>query len=61
MPREPKGKVEEIILSVGGGLEIEAKLVGMPFKPLKITDMGIVYNVSRQELKNRPGFSYEKE
>lgn len=60
MLREPKGKVEEIILSVGGFLGIEAKLVGMPFKPLKITDMGIVYNVSRQELKNCPGISYEK-
>jgi hypothetical protein len=32
----------------------------MPFKPLKVTDLGIVYNGSRQELKNRPGFSYEK-
>jgi len=54
------GKVEQIILSVGGFLGIDEKLVGMPFKPLKVTDMGIVYNVSREELKNLPRFSYEK-
>jgi hypothetical protein len=29
-------------------------------KPLKVTDLGIVYNVSKQELKNRSGFRYEK-
>jgi sporulation protein YlmC with PRC-barrel domain len=56
----PKGKVEQIILSVGGFLGIETKLVALPFKPLKITDMGIVYNVTEQELKDQPGFSYEK-
>jgi sporulation protein YlmC with PRC-barrel domain len=55
-----EGKVEEIILSVGGFLGIDEKLVAMPFKPLKITDMGIVYNVSREEVKHLPGFSYEK-
>jgi sporulation protein YlmC with PRC-barrel domain len=54
------GKVEQIILSVGGFLGIDEKLVAMPFKPLKVTDMGIVYNVSREDLKNLPGFSYEK-
>ncbi len=53
------GKVEQIILSVGGFLGMDEKLVAMPFKPLKVTDMGIVYNVSREELKNLPGFSYE--
>jgi sporulation protein YlmC with PRC-barrel domain len=54
------GKVDQIILSVGGFLGIDEKLVAMPFKPLKVTDLGIVYNVSKQELKNRPGFGYEK-
>ena len=54
------GKVEQIILSVGGFLGFDEKLVAMPFKPLKVTDMGIVYNVSREELKNLPGFSYER-
>ena len=54
------GNVEQIILSVGGFLGIDEKLVAMPFKPLKITDMGIVYNVYREELRSLPGFSYEK-
>jgi sporulation protein YlmC with PRC-barrel domain len=54
------GKAEQIILSVGGFLGIDEKLVAMPFKPLKVTDLGIVYNVSREELKSLPGFSYEK-
>jgi sporulation protein YlmC with PRC-barrel domain len=56
-----RGKVEKIILSVGGFFGIQAKLVALPFKPLKITDMGTVYNVTEQELKNLPEFSYEKE
>jgi sporulation protein YlmC with PRC-barrel domain len=54
------GKVEQIILSAGGFLGIDEKLVAMPFKPLKLTDLGIVYNVTIQELKNLSGFSYEK-
>ena len=54
------GKVEQIILSVGGFLGIDEKLVAMPFKPLKVTDLGIVYDVSKQELKDRSGFSYGK-
>jgi sporulation protein YlmC with PRC-barrel domain len=55
-----EGKVEQIILRVGGFLGIEEKLVAMPFTPLKITDMGIVYHVTKQELKDQPAFSYEK-
>ncbi len=54
------GKVEQIILSVGGFLGMDEKLVAMPFKPLKVTDLGIVYNVRREGLKNLPGFSYGK-
>ena len=54
------GKVEQIILSVGGFLGMDEKLVAMPFKPLKVTDMGIVYDVSKQELKDRSAFSYGK-
>jgi sporulation protein YlmC with PRC-barrel domain len=54
------GKVEQIILSVGGFLGIDEKLVAMPYRPLKVTDLGIVYNVSKDDLKNLPGFSYGK-
>jgi sporulation protein YlmC with PRC-barrel domain len=52
----PKGKVDQMILSVGGFLGIETKLVAVPFRPLKITDMGIVYNVTQQELEHLPEF-----
>jgi hypothetical protein len=52
------GKVEQIILSVGGFLGMDEKLVELPFTPLKITDRGIVYNVGKQELKDRPAFRY---
>ncbi len=54
------GKVEQIILSVGGFLGMDEKLAAMPFKPLKVTDLGIIYNVTMRELRNLPGFSYEK-
>jgi sporulation protein YlmC with PRC-barrel domain len=55
-----EGKVKQIILRVGGFLGIDEKLVALPFVPLKMTDMGIVYNVTKQELKNQRAFSYEK-
>jgi sporulation protein YlmC with PRC-barrel domain len=55
------GKIKKVILSVGEFLGIDEKLVAVPFKPLKITDMGIVYNVTEQELENLPAFSDEGE
>jgi sporulation protein YlmC with PRC-barrel domain len=57
----PNGKAQEIILSVGEFLGIEEKRVAMPFEPLKITDVGVVYNVTRRELENRPALSTEKQ
>jgi hypothetical protein len=53
----PQGKLEQIIQSVGGFLDLEAKLVALPLKPLKITDMGIVYDVTKQKPKDQPEFS----
>jgi sporulation protein YlmC with PRC-barrel domain len=55
------GEVEWIILSVGGFLGLDKKLVAVSFKPLKITDLGIVYNVTKQELGNLPALSDEVE
>jgi sporulation protein YlmC with PRC-barrel domain len=55
------GKVERIILSMGGFLGIDEKLVALPFRPLKITDMGTVYDLTRQELENLPAFGDEGE
>jgi sporulation protein YlmC with PRC-barrel domain len=57
----PKGKVEEIILSVGEFLGIEEKRVAMPFEPLKITNVGVVYNVTKRELEKRPALNTEKQ
>ena len=54
------GQAEQIVLSVGGFLGIDEKLVAVPFKPLKVTDLGIVYNVTGRELKSLPEFSYQK-
>lgn len=53
------GKVGQIILSVGGFLGIDEKLVALPFKPLKVADLGIVYEVTKEEIKNSPRFNYE--
>jgi hypothetical protein len=39
---------------------MEEKLLALPFKPLKVNGAGIVYNVTEQQLKERPGFHYEK-
>jgi sporulation protein YlmC with PRC-barrel domain len=57
-----EGRIEEVILAVGGFkfMEMGEKLVALPFKPLKITDLGILYNITVQQLKNLPEFSYER-
>ncbi len=57
-----EGKVEKIILAVGGFkfMGMGEKLVALPFKPLKITDLGIIYNITAQQLNNLPEFSYGK-
>lgn len=54
------GKVQWIILSMGEFTDNPGKLVALPFRQLKVTDLGIVYDVSREELKTRPRFAYEK-
>ena len=56
----PEGRVEQIILDVGGFLGIGVKLVAVPFRPLKITDLGIVYSITTEQLRKSPAFSYEK-
>ena len=52
------GKVKEIVLSVGGFLEIEQKLVAIPFKPIKITDLGSVCDITQEQLKDLPAYHY---
>ncbi len=55
-----EGKVEQIILDVGGFLGIDEKLVAVPFRPLKVTDLGIVYHITKEQLERSPAFAYEK-
>ena len=56
-----EGSVEQIILDVGGFFGMAEKLVAVPYRPLKITDLGIVYNITKEELQKSPPFSYGKE
>jgi sporulation protein YlmC with PRC-barrel domain len=56
----PEGKVEQIILDVGGFFGMAEKLVAVPYRPLKVTDLGIVYNIMKEQLQKSSAFSYEK-
>ncbi len=53
-----EGMVEQIILDIGGFLGLGTKLVAVDYRPLKVTDRGIVYNVTKEELVKRPTFHY---
>jgi len=57
-----EGKVEKIVLAAGGFkfMGIGEKLVALPFRPLKITDIGIIYNITAQQLDELPEFSHGK-
>ncbi len=57
-----EGKVEGIILAAGGFkfARIGEKLAAIPFRPLKATDLGLIYDITMQQLKSLPEFSYEK-
>jgi sporulation protein YlmC with PRC-barrel domain len=51
--------VDQIILSLGGFVDVGNKLVAVPYKPLGFTNYGLSYDISEQELEDRPAFSYE--
>jgi sporulation protein YlmC with PRC-barrel domain len=55
----PQGRVDLIVLSVGRTIGVQEKLVALPFKQLEVTNLGFIYDVSKQELKERPPFRYE--
>ena len=55
-----EGKVEQIILDAGGFLGLGRKLVAVPFLPIKITDRGIVYSITKEQLLKSPAFHYGK-
>jgi len=57
-----KGKIETILWAVGGfnfpGMD--EKLVALPLRSLRMTDLGTAYNKTVQQLKNLPEFSCKK-
>jgi sporulation protein YlmC with PRC-barrel domain len=55
-----EGKVEQIILDVGGFFGMPEKLASVSYRPLKVTDLGIVYNITKEQIQVSPAFSYEK-
>jgi hypothetical protein len=55
-----EGKVKALILSYGGFLNIDDKLVTVPFRPFGFTDVGITYDITRRELENQPKFNEKK-
>jgi sporulation protein YlmC with PRC-barrel domain len=55
----PQGRIVQIVLSVGRIIGVQEKLVALPFKELEVTNLGFIYDVSKEELKERPPFRYE--
>jgi sporulation protein YlmC with PRC-barrel domain len=54
------GKVDQIILSSGGFLEIDEKLVAIPYKPLGFSEFGVVYPITIKQLNSLPEFKYQE-
>jgi sporulation protein YlmC with PRC-barrel domain len=55
----PQGRVVQIVLSVGRIIGVQEKLVALPFRQLEVTNLGFIYDVSKEELKERPAFRYK--
>ena len=56
---DPEGRVERMILDIGGFSGTAEKRVAVPYRPLKITDLGIVYNITKEKLRESPAFRDE--
>jgi sporulation protein YlmC with PRC-barrel domain len=54
-----EGRVELMILDVGGFSGMAEKRVAVPYRPLKITDLGIVYNITKERLQESPAIRDE--
>ena len=54
------GKVDQIILATGGFLEIDEKLVAIPYKPLGFSEFGVVYPITMKQLNSLPEFKYQE-
>jgi sporulation protein YlmC with PRC-barrel domain len=51
------GKVDRLILSYGGFLDIGNRLVAVPFRSIGFTNRGITYDITRREIENLPRFN----
>ena len=56
-----QGKVVDLIISAGGVLGIGDKLVSLRYKPIGFTAYGIIYDISRSELQDKPPYRYSQE
>lgn len=58
------GKVDAVVLSVGGFLGIGEKEVAVPFEAVKATEKGnkiwLTIDTTKDELKSAPGVSFDK-
>jgi sporulation protein YlmC with PRC-barrel domain len=50
------GKVEKLIFSYGGFLDIGDKLVAVPYRPIGFTHRGITYDITRRDLEKLPEY-----
>ena len=53
-------KVEQLILSYGGFIDIGDKRVAVPYRSIGFTYRGIIYDITRRELENLPKFNEHK-
>jgi len=51
-----ENRIETLILSYGGFLDIDDKLVAVPYRPIGFTKVGITYDITKRELENQPKF-----
>ncbi len=56
----PEGEVKQIVLDAGGFSGMAEKLVAVPYRPLKVTDLGIIYNITKEQIEKSRAFSDEK-
>ena len=54
------GKVDQLILSYGGFLDIGDNLVAVPYRAIGCTSRGITYDITRRELENRPKYRVKR-
>jgi sporulation protein YlmC with PRC-barrel domain len=52
------GRVEKVVLSYGGFLDIGDHLAVVPYRTIGFTNRGITYDISRREIKNLPKYRY---